>query len=317
MTRARPQIGQRNAALRPSAHQVQGALAIWLVAVLVLNDFLLHDFRYPRRCRRSNEWMGKVPALLGVSAVLKRTLLGLSLAVLAALPAFAAGEPIASAVGVKPSATGILDGVSVTLSATDDLFEGQTIKTSSRGQVQIVFADDTRMVVGPGSTLVIQKILMRNNGTASNFAVSALGGTYRFITGKSSKSAYKIATPTATIGVRGTEFDFTVTNDETNVLLYEGSVTVCPTNGNCESVSKKCDIGETDQSSTTVTSGGDTSDFQYAQSQSGLQQDFKTNTSSCSAPPPPQQSQSAPPSSNKSEGSPDPIPDPLPDSTGS
>lgn len=234
-----------------------------------------------------------------------------------ALPGFAAGEPIASAVGVKPSATGILAGVTVTLKAADDLFEGQTIKTSSRGQVQIVFADDTRMVVGPGSTLVIQKILMRNNGTASNFAVSALGGTFRFITGKSNKGAYKIATPTATIGVRGTEFDFTVTEEETNVLLYEGAVTVCPTNGGCETVDKKCDVGVGEQSDASVISGGDTSDFQYAQSQAGLQSDFRTgSTDDCDQPAAQQQEQSAAPDSGKSEGSPDPIPDPLPDSTG-
>jgi FecR protein len=255
---------------------------------------------------------GKVPALLGVIAVRRVTLLGLLLAAFAALPALAAGEPIASAVGVRPSATGILAGVTVTLNAQDNLFEGQTIKTTGRGQVQIVFADDTRMVVGPGSTLVIQKILMRNNGTASNFAVSALGGTFRFITGKSNKSAYKIATPTATIGVRGTEFDFTVTNQETNVLLYSGAVNVCPTNGNCESVSKKCDVGESNQSTTTVTSGGNTSDFQYAQSQSGLQSEFKTDTNDCNQAPPQQQSQQSQ-SSGKSEANPDPIPDPLPD----
>jgi hypothetical protein len=234
-----------------------------------------------------------------------------------ALPAFAAGEPIASAVGVKPSATGILDGVSVTLNAQDDLFEGQTIKTTGRGQVQIVFADDTRMVVGPGSTLVIQKILMRNNGTASNFAVSALGGTFRFITGKSNKSAYKIATPTATIGVRGTEFDFTVTQEETNVLLYEGAVTVCPTNGGCETVEEKCDVGVGQQSDASVISGGDTSDFQYAQSQSGLQSDFKTDTNECDQAPPQQTQQLQQQDSGKSAGNPDPIPDPLPDSTGS
>lgn len=256
---------------------------------------------------------GKVPALLGVIAVRRVTLLGMLLAAFGAMPALAAGEPIASAVGVRPSATGILAGVSVTLNAQDDLFEGQTIKTTGRGQVQIVFADDTRMVVGPGSTLVIQKILMRNNGTASNFAVSALGGTFRFISGKSNKSAYKIATPTATIGVRGTEFDFTVNNQETNVLLYQGSVTVCPNAGGCETVDKKCDVGVSEESNASVISGGNTNEFQYAQSQAGLQSQFRTSsTDDCDAPPPPQQSQQQS-NSGKPEGNPDPIPDPLPD----
>src|SRR5690349_1740735 len=128
-----------------------------------------------------------------------------------AAPAMAAGEPaIAKAVDVRPEASGLYAGATVVLSAQDDLFEGQTITTGPQGQVQIVFADDTHMVVGPGSSLIIEKYLMRNGGTASAFAVSALGGTFRFITGKSAKNVYKIDTPTGTIGVRGTKFDFTV-----------------------------------------------------------------------------------------------------------
>ena len=249
------------------------------------------------------------------------------LAALMALPAFAAGEPIASAVGVKPSATGLLDGITVTLKAEDDLFEGQKIVTSSNGQVQIVFADDTRMVVGPGSTLVIQKILMRNNGTASNFAVSALGGTFRFITGKSSKNAYKISTPAGTIGVRGTKFDFSYDpeEDELNVVLYEGEVNVCPSGGSCETVDKKCDVGVAQNSNAQVITSGTSnsisavSDMPWSDSQSGLQNDFRvTGSTSCDNAPAAQESNTPQPTAapDKAAGKPDPIPDPLPDSTG-
>lgn len=250
------------------------------------------------------------------------------LAALMVLPAFAAGEPaIAKAVGVKPSATGLLGGVTETLKAEDDLFEGQKIVTSANGQVQIVFADDTRMVVGPGSTLVIEKYLMRNNGTASNFAVSALGGTFRFITGKSSKSAYKISTPAGTIGVRGTKFDFSYDpNDkELNVVLYEGEVNVCPSGGSCETVDKKCDVGVAQNSNAQVissTSGtgiSAVSDMPWSDSQSGLQSGFRvTGSTSCGDTP--QESNTQQPTvdkgPDKSPGKPDPIPDPLPDSTG-
>jgi hypothetical protein len=268
--------------------------------------------------------MAKVPALLGVSAVRKIAVLGLLLAALEVMPAIAAGEPIATAVGVRQSASGVLEGVKITLKAEDDLFEGQTIATGSRGQVQIVFADETHMVVGPGSTLLIQKILMRNNGTASNFAVSALGGTFRFITGKSNKNAYKIATPTATIGVRGPVFDLTVTDKETNVLLYEGEVNVCSKSGGCETVQQKCDVGISQQSDASVVKSGDdnhsTSDFPYAQSQSSLQTDFRTSsTDDCDQGPAPFQSETksqpeptVDPGPDKPAADPDPIPDPLP-----
>ena len=125
-------------------------------------------------------------------------LLGLTLAT-PAIPQ--ATNPIAQAVGVRPAATGQLGGTEVTLVAGAALYEGQVIATNASGEVQIVFADDTRMVIGPNSILVIESILMRNQNTVSNFAVNALGGTFRFITGNSPSETYTINTPTGTIGV--------------------------------------------------------------------------------------------------------------------
>lgn len=223
----------------------------------------------------------------------------------------AAGDPaIAKAVDVRPEATGAINGATVVLSAADDLFEGQKIVTGSQGQVQIVFADDTRMVVGPGSSLVIEKYLMRNGGTASAFAVSALGGTFRFITGKSAKSVYKIDTPTGTIGVRGTKFDFTVKKKKTDIILFDGEVTYCATGGDCTSVSDKCG---------TVGNGnaaGD--DFIYVKSQRSLKTGFKVNgAGDCGSveetqTSQPKQEPTPDPGPSKAPGKPDPLPDPLP-----
>ena len=69
-------------------------------------------------------------------------------------------------------------------------------------------------------------MLVRADGTAGKFAVNALAGTFRFLTGNSEKSAYQIITPTGTLGVRGTKFDFTVDprTGQTKVVLFEGQV---------------------------------------------------------------------------------------------
>lgn len=153
-----------------------------------------------------------------------------------------AADPIATAVGVKPQAQTLLGVENKVLVPNEALFEGQTISTGPYGQVQVLFADNTKMVVGPGSTLLIQKILMRNDGTASSFAVKALGGTYRFLTGNSKKQAYQINTPTGTIGVRGTEFDFVVdpVTGETRVILFSGQAIVCAESDACVTLSEVC-----------------------------------------------------------------------------
>lgn len=240
--------------------------------------------------------------------------LGVAFGAFLAAPAM--GAAIAKAVDVRPEATGLSDGGTVVLSAADDLFEGQTIVTGARGQVQIVFADDTRMVVGPGSTLVIETYLMRNNGTASAFAVSALGGSFRFITGKSNKSAYKIDTPTGTIGVRGTKFDFTVSKRKTDIVIFEGEVNYCANSGSCESVNNRCEVGSGTSSGTTVSSNGGADNFIYVKSQSSLGNGFKVNgAGACGDGPAQTEAREEPrndPAPSKPEGRPDPIPDPLP-----
>ena len=45
---------------------------------------------------------------------------------------------------------------------------------------------------------------------AAQVSINAVKGAFRFITGNSPKDAYSITTPTAMIGVRGTEFDIDV-----------------------------------------------------------------------------------------------------------
>lgn len=154
--------------------------------------------------------------------------------------------PIGQAVAVTPAATGQLGGTAVTLLTGEDLYQGQVIATNTNGEVQIVFADDTHMVVGPNSTLQIETYLLRNANTVENFAVNALGGTFRFITGTSDHGAYRINTPTGTIGVRGTEFDFTVerSTGHVNVLVYDGIVVLCPLNGGeCVELGATCSVG--------------------------------------------------------------------------
>jgi hypothetical protein len=155
-----------------------------------------------------------------------------------------AATSLGQAVAVVPSVSGHGTTGDVTILTGADLYEGETISTREGGQVQIVFTDDTHMVIGPGSEVVIERYLMRNQNTVSDFAVKAVGGTFRWITGDSPKSAYKISTPTGTIGIRGTEFDFWVkkASGETGLLLYGGAVNMCGFTGGCVSIKNRCSM---------------------------------------------------------------------------
>ncbi|WP_297104966.1 FecR domain-containing protein [uncultured Devosia sp.] len=151
-----------------------------------------------------------------------------------------AGE--GTAVGVKPDALSRLGSNDRLLVVGADVSVGETIVTGPTGNVQLLFDDATRLVVGPRSSLQIETYLLGGGGGASKFAVNALAGTFRFISGNSPKSAYSIDTPTASIAVRGTEFDLTVGGRQNFVLLFEGALRLC-SGTTCVDLTRRCDLG--------------------------------------------------------------------------
>lgn len=203
-------------------------------------------------------------------------------------PALAA--PAGTAVGVDPLAHDVAGRTTRTLVVGADIGMGDRIVTGPSGQVQIVFTDETHLVVGPGSSLVIASYLMRNGGSASRFAIDALGGTYRFITGESDHSAYTISTPTGTIGVRGTAFDFIVDPRHpivsgrapgTAVALYRGAVELCNRTGKCVMLTHTCDLGATNRGDAftvgprVAAAAGARARFRYIRGQSSLLAPFR------------------------------------------
>ena len=95
----------------------------------------------------------------------------------------------------------------------DDLYEGDTVSTSANSNVQIRMLDDAIIWVRPGSQFKIERYRSDKHGAPKNeAALSLLSGTMRQVTGAIGKNApadYKLSTPNATIGIRGTEFDAT------------------------------------------------------------------------------------------------------------
>ena len=83
------------------------------------------------------------------------------------------------------------------------VYVGDLVKTNGIGEAQLLFADGTRMVVGSNSSLIIEEFLFRGQAAENRFAVKALGGAFRFISGESGDMNFRITTPSGTIGVRG------------------------------------------------------------------------------------------------------------------
>ena len=144
-----------------------------------------------------------------------------------------AADQIGEALAVIDQATATGTAGEQTLRVGMQLASGDRIRTDAIGQAQLLFKDGTRLVVGPNSDLELDEFVFRAEAAENKFVVNAFNGAFRFITGGAEKDAYLIRTPSATIGVRGTIFDFAVTSGETNLLLLHGGATVCGETGEC------------------------------------------------------------------------------------
>lgn len=90
------------------------------------------------------------------------------------------------------------------------LREGDRLTTSEGASAVIRLEDGTRMTVRPNSEIVLQQYQFKQDATDNSMVLQMVRGGFRAITGliaKSSPNAAKVQTGTATIGIRGTDFD--------------------------------------------------------------------------------------------------------------
>jgi hypothetical protein len=91
-----------------------------------------------------------------------------------------------------------------------ELREGDRLTTSDGGSAIIKLQDGTRMTVRPNSELVLTQYHFKENAPDNSMLMQLVRGGFRAVTGlinKSSPNAARVQTSTATIGIRGTDFD--------------------------------------------------------------------------------------------------------------
>ena len=131
----------------------------------------------------------------------------LMLGICSAFTPASAQERIGRAAVVRNDVSQIAPRV-IRISTGDEIFRDETVRTATDSDAKFVLRDDTNLSLGPGSTLKLDRAVFSGETSAGDIAVKLTSGAFRFITGHSTKESYKIVTPLATIGVRGTTLDF-------------------------------------------------------------------------------------------------------------
>ena len=154
-----------------------------------------------------------------------------------AMPSFAA-ERVGEAVLIKTTVT----GDSGSLATNSPVHRDERIRTSNTGLGEFIFRDGTKFAVGWNSSITIDKFVFDDTKSVKNLTINAARGTFRWISGGSNSSAYKIKTPSGTLGIRGTALDFYVGADGTTaVVLLNGAARFCSRNG-CRELKRRCDV---------------------------------------------------------------------------
>ncbi|MDR0781137.1 MAG: FecR domain-containing protein [Pseudomonadales bacterium] len=114
---------------------------------------------------------------------------------------------------------------------------GDRVETQNNAHVHIRFVDNELVSVRPRSRLEIQRYDYRaDDPAASMVKFNLIEGAARAISGDAAQSArqnFRLNTPVAAIGVRGTDFEVSAGQREARALVNEGAIVVAPFSATC------------------------------------------------------------------------------------
>jgi len=130
--------------------------------------------------------------------------------------AYAAEDSSGMVVASRGEVLALSNGGSRELKQGDFIYQNDEIITSARSFAVLQFVDGAKVTVRPDSTLIIEQYLYAGNEN-DEATLNLVSGGLRVITGamaKSNPENYKVRTPVALMGVRGTEFSIMLCGDE-------------------------------------------------------------------------------------------------------
>src|SRR5882757_502909 len=155
-----------------------------------------------------------------------------ALAALESAPANAQAR-VGEAAVVQNQVLRVTASASRQINVGDGLLRDETVRTGLDSAARLVMSDSTNLSLGPSSSLKLDRTVFNDEHTYRDIAIRLTTGAFRFVTGNSEKTAYKITTALATIGVRGTTLDILSQRGRTTVGLQDGASLVCTTGGQC------------------------------------------------------------------------------------
>jgi hypothetical protein len=120
-----------------------------------------------------------------------------------------------------------ISGTEHTLSDGDVIIRNASIRTDNLGTVRMRLDDGSQVVVSENSRLSVDDFVYDPATEDGRSVLSLTKGTLRMVSGRMPSERYRLNTPVATIGVRGTEYTVALTGPDGLVLkVTDGTVLV-------------------------------------------------------------------------------------------
>ncbi len=136
-------------------------------------------------------------------------------------------QPIGRVATVTGNATAVRNGVAIALNAGDAVLKGDVLQTGSDSALGVIFADSTTFNLTANARMVLNEFEFDPNSKANSALLSLVEGSITFIAGYVAKTGdMKVATPAATMGIRGTQINVEISSSSGDVkfsLLDNGA----------------------------------------------------------------------------------------------
>jgi len=133
----------------------------------------------------------------------------------AATPALAQSSPSAGRIKVATGSAFIVrQGQSIPAQVGQLVYEGDTLRTAADGRIGATLNDETRLSLGPDSEIRINQFQYSPAEGRLGFVLGIVRGAVAYVSGRIAKLApdsIRLETPSAIVGIRGTQMAISVT----------------------------------------------------------------------------------------------------------
>lgn len=149
------------------------------------------------------------------------------------------GNPVARvAVAVGDARKVGPQGAAEALKVGSMVAAGERVRTGPDAMAILVFTDEGRISLRADSELLIRHYEIDPTGARTRIELELIKGTVRQISGQASRAQperYRLNTPIAVIGVRGTDFLAKTAGDAVEAFVHEGNIVLLPKGDACGS----------------------------------------------------------------------------------